>query len=180
MQDIKIELEKTIEFLKKELSKLRVGRATPALVEDIKIDYYGTPTPLKQLATINTPESDLIIISPWDRGSLGTIEKAIAASSLSINPIVDKDIIRLKMPPLTEERRKEFVKLLHQHVEEARITMRNIREKIREEIKGQVESGQIAEDEKFKKFEEIEGFIKEYNDTIDAIKEAKEKEIMSV
>lgn len=180
MQDIKIELEKTIEFLKKELSKLRVGRATPALVEDIKIDYYGTSTPLKQLATINTPESDLIVISPWDRSSLGTIEKAMAASSLGINPIVDKDIIRLKIPPLTEERRKEFVKLLHQHVEEAKITIRNIREKIREEIKNKVGNSQMAEDERFKKIEEIDKLIKEYNSTIDTIKEAKEKEIMSV
>lgn len=180
MQDIKIELEKTIDFLKKELSKLRVGRVTPALVEDIKIDYYGTSTPLKQLATINTPESDLIVISPWDRSSLSAIEKSIAASSFGINPIVDKDIIRLKMPSLTEERRKEFAKLLHQHAEEARITMRNIREKIREEIKNKVEGGQMPKDEKFKKFEEVDELIKEYNHTINTIKDAKEKEIMGV
>lgn len=180
MENIKQELEKTIDFLKKELSKLRVGRATSALVEDIKADYYGTPTPLKQLATINTPESDLLVILPWDHSVLAAIEKAIAASSLGINPIVDKDIIRLKMPPLTEERRKELVKLLHQHIEEIKITIRTIREKYREETKKKEEEKQINTDEKFKRFEEIDKLIKEYNEKTDVIKENKEQEIMNV
>lgn len=180
MENIKQELEKTIDFLKKELSKLRVGRATPTLVEDIKVDYYGALTPLNQLATINTPEQDLIVISPWDRNALAAIEKAISASSLGINPIVDKDIIRLKMPPLTEERRKELVKLLHQHIEEIKIAIRTIREKYREEVKEKEEEKQINNDEKFKKFEEIDKLIKEHNEKIDIIKENKEQEIMNV
>lgn len=180
MENIKQELEKTIEFFKKELGKLRVGRATPALVEDIKIDYYGTPTLLKQLATINAPEADLIVISPWDRTALGAIEKSIASSSLGINPIVDKDIIRLKMPALTEERRKEFIKLLHQQVEEAKIAIRGIREKFREELKEKEENKKIAEDDKFKKFEEIDELIKEYNEKIEEIRENKENDIMKI
>lgn len=180
MENIKKELEKTIDFLKKELSKLRVGRATSALVEDIKVDYYGALTPLNQLATINTPEQNLIVISPWDRNVLAAIEKAIAASSLGINPIVDKDIIRLKMPLLTEERRKELVKLLHNHIEEIKIAVRTIREKYRGETKKKEEEKQINTDEKFKKFEEIDKLIKEYNEKIDTIKENKEQEIMKV
>lgn len=180
MDNVKIEFEKVIEFLKKELGKLRVGRATPSLVEDIKIDYYGTPTPLKQLATINTPESDLIVISPWDRTVLGVIEKTIASSSLGINPIVDQDIIRLKMPPLTEERRRDIVKLLHKEIEEAKIAIRNAREALREDIKKMVDNEEIAEDERFKKFEEIDKIVKEYNNKIEEIGEGKEKEIMSI
>lgn len=180
MDNVKIEFEKVIEFLKKELGKLRVGRATPSLVEDIKIDYYGTPTPLKQLATINTPESDLIVISPWDRTVLGVIEKTIASSSLGINPIVDQDIIRLKMPPLTEERRRDIVKLLHKEIEEAKIAIRNAREALREDVKKMVDNEEIAEDERFKKFEEIDKIVKEYNNKIEEIGEGKEKEIMSI
>lgn len=180
MENIKIEFEKIIDFLKKDLGKLRVGRATPALVEDIRVDYYGTPTPLKQLATINTPESDLLVISPWDRGVLGAIEKSIAVSSLGINPIVDKDIIRLKMPPLTEERRREFIKLLGQQVEEAKVAIRNTREKFRDDLKKKVEGGELAEDVKFSKFEEIDKLVKEYNEKIETIKEQKEQEIMTV
>lgn len=180
MENIKQELEKTIDFLKKELSKLRVGRATPTLVEDIKVDYYGAFTPLNQLATINTPEQDLIVISPWDRNALAAIEKAISTSSLGINPIVDKDIIRLKMPPLTEERRKELVKLLHQHIEEIKIAVRTIRERYREEIKEREEEKQINSDEKFKRFEEIDKLIREYNEKIDTVQENKEQEIMNI
>lgn len=177
MESIKSELEKTLSFLKQSLGKLRVGRATPALVEDVKADYYGTLTPIKQLATINTPELDLIVITPWDKSSIGTIEKAILGSNIGINPIVDKDIIRLKMPSLTEERRKEFVKLLNKEIEEGRVTIRNIREKCREETK---ELSGINEDEKFKKLEEIDKLVKEYNDKLEEVRESKEREIMSV
>lgn len=180
MENIKTELEKALEFLKQELSKLRIGRATPALVEDIKVNCYGTSMPLKQVATINAPESDLIVISPWDKGVIVAIEKAIETSSLGINPIVDGEIIRLKMPSLTEERRKEFTKLLHEKIEESRVAIRNIREKSREEIKGKLENREIDEDEKFEKFEEIDELVKKYNDKIEEVKESKEKELMTV
>lgn len=180
MENIKIEFEKITEFLKKKLGKLRAGRVTSALVEDIKVDYFGAPTPIKQLATINTPESNLIIISPWDKNVLPALEKAIAASSPGMNPIVDKDIIRLKMPPLTEERRKELLKIVHQHAEESRIALRNAREKFRDEFKHKVERRELNEDDKFKKFEEIDKLVKEYNEKIDEIKENKEKEMTNL
>lgn len=176
----KTDLEKAIEHLKFEFGKLRVGRANPSLVEDVMVDYYGTRTPLKQIASINTPEARLIAIQPWDRGALGPIEKAIRESDLGFNPTNDGILIRISIPALTEERRKEIVKVMNGKAEEARISLRNIREETWREIQEMEKNGEIAEDEKFKAKEKLQGVIDEYNKKIEEVREKKEQEVMTV
>lgn len=176
----KTDLDKALEYLRDELSKLRTGRANPSLVESISVDYYGTKTPIKQLASINVPEARLIAINPWDKSALASIESSIRSSDLGFNPVNDGQIIRINIPALTEERRKDLVKVLNQKAEEARITVRNIREETWKEIQNREESGTISEDEKFRGKDMLQKVIDEYNEKIEKIREVKEREIMTV
>lgn len=176
----KSDLEKALEHLNFELGKLRTGRATPSLVEDIKVDYYGNKTPLKQVASINVPEPRQITIQPWDRGAIVPIESAIRESDLGLNPINDGILIRLNIPSLTEERRRDLVKVLNGKVEESRISIRNIREEIWKEIQELEKSGQIGEDDKFRAKDRLQAVVDEYNKKIEETREKKEKEIMTV
>ncbi len=176
----KTDLNKALGHLKEELLKLRTGRANPSLVEGILVDYYGTKTPLKQLASINIPEARLIAINPWDKGALINIESSIRSSDLGFNPMNDGQVIRINIPALTEERRKDLVKVLNQKAEEARITIRNIREETWKEIQVREESGTISEDEKFRGKDILQKVVDEYNEKIEKMREAKEKEIMTV
>ena len=176
----KSEMEKAIEHLSFELGKLRTGRATPSLVEDIKVDYYGNKSPLKQIASINVPEPRQITIQPWDRGAIVPIESAIRESDLGLNPVNDGILIRLIIPALTEERRKDLVKVLGAKVEEGRISIRNIREDAWKEIQEMEKEGQISEDEKFRAKDKLQAVVDEYNKKIEEIREKKEKEIMTV
>lgn len=180
INDKKTDLDKTLEYLKEELSKLRTGRANPSLVESILVDYYGTKTPLKQLASINVPEARLIAINPWDKGALAGIESSIRSSDLGFNPVNDGQVIRINIPALTEERRRDLVKVLNQKAEEARITIRNIREETWKEIQSREESGAISEDEKFRGKDMLQKVVDEYNEKIEKTREVKEKEIMTV
>ncbi|HAV11042.1 MAG TPA: ribosome recycling factor [Candidatus Moranbacteria bacterium] len=174
------DLDKAIEHLQFELGKLRTGRATPSLVEDVMVDYYGTRTPLKQIASINTPEPRQITIQPWDRGAIGPIEGAIRESDLGLNPINDGILIRLSIPALTEERRKELVKVLNNKAEEGRIALRNVREDALKEVQNMEKEGLISEDDKFRAKEKLQGVIDEYNKKVEEIREKKEKDIMTV
>ncbi len=176
----KPELENAITRFKEELAKLRTGRANPALVENILVECYGSKTLLKQLASISVPEARLITINPWDKSALSAIEAAISASDLGLNPNNDGQIIRLNLPPLNEERRQELVKILNQKAEEARISVRNIREEIWREIQNKEKSGEISEDDKFKGKDKLQEVIDEYNNKIEELRERKEKEIMTV
>jgi ribosome recycling factor len=178
--DLKIKLDKVLERLKTEIASLRTGRATPALVEDLEIDYYGSKTPLKAVASISVPEPRQILISPWDKNAIQPIERAIQASSLGLNPIADKDAIRLVIPQLTEERRKDLVKTLGKHLEEARIAVRREREEAVKEAEKKEKIGEISEDEKFREKSEIQKLIDEANKKIEEVGLAKEKEIMTV
>lgn len=180
MQNLKQNLDKILERLKNEAASLRTGRATPALVEDIEVDCYGSKTPLKAIASISVPEPRQILISPWDKNAIQPIERAIKSSSLGLNPISDKDIIRLAMPALTEERRKELVKLLGRYLEEAKISVRREREEVLKEVEKQEKEKKISEDEKFRKKQEIQKIIDEMNKKIEDLGATKEKEIMSV
>lgn len=180
INDKKSDLEKAIGHFKEEMGKLRTGRANPALVENVMADYYGTKTPLKQLATINVPEPRLITISPWDKNSLAGIEAAIRASDLGLNPASDGQIIRINIPSLTEERRKDLVKVLNQKAEEARIAIRNVREDAWREIQEMEKTGIISEDDKFRGKDKLQKVIDEYNKRIEDLREGKEKEIMTV
>lgn len=176
----KAEMEKALEHLSFELGKLRTGRATPSLVEDIKVDYYGSKSPLKQIANINVPEPRQITIQPWDRGAITAIEAAIRESDLGLNPINDGILIRLIIPALTEERRRDLVKVLNAKIEEARISIRNTREDIWKDIQEMEKNGDIGEDDKFRAKDKLQAVVDEFNKRIEEVREKKEKEIMTV
>lgn len=176
----KEDLEKSIEHFKNEAGKIRTGRANPSLVEDLMVDYYGAKTPLKQIASINTPEPRTIAIQPWDRGALAAIEGAIRSSDLNMNPMNDGIMVRINIPMLTEERRKEMVKVLNQKGEEARIGIRTIREDVLKEIKDAQKAGEISEDDEFAGKDKMQAIVDEYNKKIEEIRAKKEVEIMTV
>ncbi len=180
MNDLKQKLEKIIEKLKGEISGLRTGRASPALVEDLEVDYYGSKTPLKAIASISSPEPRTLVISPWDKNAVQPIERAIQTSVLGLNPITDREVIRLTIPQLTEERRKELTKLLGRHLEEARIHVRKEREEILRGIDAQEKNKEISEDEKFRQKNEVQKAVDEINKKIEDLGKTKEKEIMTV
>lgn len=174
IQKLKPTLEKVVESFRGDITSLRTGRATPALIEDLEVDCYGSTQPLKAVASIASPGPRELVIQPWDKTVLPAIEKAIQASTLGINPIADKDTVRLNLPQLTEERRKELVKLLGKYTEEARIRVRQNREDALRETK------ELAEDEKFRQKNEIQKMVDDTNKKIEDIAAAKEKEIMTV
>lgn len=176
----KNDLEKAVEHLIVEIGQIRTGRANPALVENIMVDYYGTKTPLKQVASINVPESKLLVIQPWDKDSLVNIESAIRDSDLGFNPNNDGQVIRINIPSLTEERRKELVKVLNQRAEEGKISVRNVREEAWKEIQEQEREGKISEDDKFSGKDYLQKIVDEYNKKIEEIREKKEKEIITI
>ncbi|PJA88276.1 MAG: ribosome recycling factor, partial [Candidatus Moranbacteria bacterium CG_4_9_14_3_um_filter_36_9] len=173
------ELKKAVEHFREELLQLRTGRASASLVENILVDYYGAKSPLKQVASIATPEPRTIMISPWDRDSLVNIEKAINDSQLNLNPNNDGQVIRINIPELTEERRLDLVKLLNQKMEEAKIAVRHQREEAWEEIQELEKAGKIGEDDKFVGKEKLQAMIDENNKKIEEIRNKKEEEILT-
>jgi len=176
----KEEFDKSIEHYKEELNQLRTGRASAALIDNLMVDYYGAKSPLKQVASITIPEPRTIMVSPWDKSSLAGIEKSIRESQLNLNPNNDGQVIRINLPALNEERRKELVKILNQKAEEARIAVRKHREEIWEEIQNMEKEGKIGEDDKFAGKDKLQEVVDGYNKEIEKIREAKEKEILTV
>ena len=179
-KEINDKLDKLIEFFVTELSSLRSNRAAPSLVENIKVDYYGTKTPLIQLASISAPETKIIIIQPWDKNSLKEIEKAISAADLGLNPVNEGSQIRLVFPPMTEERRKELVKIINQKAEETKMKVKNAREEEVKNSKKQKTDGLISEDDFYRHQEELQKIIDEYNQKIKNLAEEKEKELLTI
>ncbi len=173
-------MEKTLQALGKELSKLRTGRASSDLVESIKVDYYGSVTPISQLATVSIPDSKTIAIHPWDRGSFSAIEKAIQKSDLGLNPVNDGKILRIAIPPLTEERRKELVKVAKKYTEEAKVAIRNIRRDANEHLKKAEKAKEITEDEHHRAHDEIQKITDANIAKADEKLAAKEKDIMHI
>lgn len=173
-------MKKAIDVLKKELASLRAGRATPALLDRVMVEYYGTPTPVNQLATISAPEPRLLVIQPWDKSVIGEIEKAIQKSDLGLTPMNDGNVIRIAIPPLTEERRAELAKVVKKHGEEAKVAIRNIRRDVNDELKGLEKDGQISEDELRRHQESVQKLTDKYTAEVEAVVEAKEKEIFSL
>lgn len=173
----KEDFERVLDFLKGEVSQIRSGRATPALVEDVKVDAYGSKMRIKELANISIPDPKTILIQVWDKGIINSVEKAIQESHLGLNPVVDGQNIRLVVPPLIEERKKELLRLLHDKVEQARIKIRKIREEIWREVQDMEENGEIREDDKFKAKEDLQEMVDEFNEKIEEIKERKESEL---
>ncbi|MBI4679923.1 MAG: ribosome recycling factor [Nitrospirae bacterium] len=173
-------MDKAIESLKKDIAGIRTGRASLGIFEGITVDYYGTPTPINQVATMSVPESRLIIIQPWDPKMIAEIEKAILKSDLGLNPSNDGKIIRIAIPPLTEERRKQIIKQVHKRVEEAKIAVRNIRRDSNDEVKKLEKEKKMSEDDAKKTLEEIQKLTDSYIKRTDEINSHKEKELMEV
>jgi len=176
----KPEFQITIEHLQKELGSLRTGRATPALVEDIKVSAYGSIMEIRGLASLNVPDSKTVVIDPWDKSLIQNIEKGIRDAGVGLSPVVDGNVLRIMVPQMTEENRKQIVKIMKEKLEEARIRTRGIREEIREEIMKKEKEKEFSEDEKFKLFDELEKLTKDYNEQITQMGDNKEQEIMSV
>ncbi|CCQ90094.1 Ribosome recycling factor [Nitrospina gracilis 3/211] len=178
LKDSERKMKATIDHLHQEFGKVRTGRASVALVEDIKVEFYGNPTPLNQTATLSTPDSRTISIAPWDPTMLPVIEKAISASDLGLNPSNDGKVIRLNIPPLTTERRQQMTKIVRKYAEEAKIAIRNIRRDFNDKIKAMEKDSSISKDEEKRGHDQIQKMTDKYVEEVDKIAESKEKDVM--
>lgn len=173
-------MESAVEALRREFATVRTGKATPALLDTVRVEAYGSQVPLNQVATVSAPEPRLLVIQPWDRGMLGPIEKAIQTSDLGLNPSNDGKIIRVPIPPLTEERRREFVRLLHKMAEEARVSVRHARKEANDEIKRRQKDGDLSEDDARREQDEVQKLTDRYIQQIEELLKHKEAEVMEV
>ena len=179
-QPLDARMSRAIEAMERDFQGIRTGRASTALVERIQVEYYGTSTPLNQLASIGVPESHQIVIQPWDRGVLNAIEKAIQRSDIGLMPNVDGTVVRLNIPPLTEERRRDLVKVVHKRMEEAKVEIRNHRREGADDLKKREKAGEIGADETRRELEQIEKVTHHWTEEVDRVGKAKELEIMEV
>ena len=180
LENLKNRLDQTIEVVKKDLSSVRTGRAKPSLVEDVKVEAYGTMMTIKELATISAPDTTLIVIAPWDKGLVSAISSGIQKSGLNIQPIVDSDTVKISLPAPTEERRLELVKLVHQKLESAKVMVRQVRTEIKEEIEAQEGEAGISEDSIKSWLESMQKTVDQYSQKIDDLGKEKEKELMTL
>ena len=180
IQDAKTRMHKAIESLRHELATVRTGRASPGLVEHLKVEYYGTPTPLNQLATISAPDAKLIVIQPYDRAAIGAVEKAILKSNLGLTPANDGAVIRLSIPPLTEDRRRELAKHVRQRVEDARVAVRNVRRDIHEHMRKMEHEHELSQDDLKRSETELQKLTDEQIKEVDRVGEEKEQELLAV
>ena len=180
VEDTRDKMSKAIDHVRSEFASVRTGRAAPALVESLVVDYYGTQTPLRQLAGFSVPDAMLLVISPYDKSSLGAIEKAIQGSDLGINPTNDGTVVRLSFPPLTEERRKSLVKVVRQKGEEGKVAIRNLRRASRHELEALEKDGSLSSDELERVEKDIEKITQSQVAAIDQLLSHKEKELLEV
>ena len=178
--EIKVRNDKTLEHLRGVLLGIRTGRAHPGLVEDLKVDYFGTPTPIKSMGSVSVPEARQILITPWDKTAIAAIEKAIHMSSLGINPQNDGESIRLSLPELTQQRRVDLVKIVNKEAEDSRISIRNTRRDVIESLKKMEKDGEITEDELKRYQKDVQDHTDSYVEKIDNMAANKEKEIMDI
>jgi len=180
VEDAKRRMDEGLDAIRREFATVRTGKATPALLDTVRVDAYGSKLPLNQVATVNTPEHTLIVVQPYDRSLIGEIERAILTADLGLNPANDGNVIRVPIPPLNEERRKEYVKVLHKMAEEGRVSIRHARRVVREEIHALVKEHEIGEDEGRRREDSLEKLTQEYTDKIDELLEKKEEEVMAI
>jgi ribosome recycling factor len=173
-------MDKALEALRREFSSVRTGKASPALLDTVRVDAYGSKMPLNQVGTVSAPEPRMLIVQPWDKGLVGAVEKAIRTSDLGLNPSNDGTIVRIPIPPLTEERRRDMVKVLHKLAEEGRIAVRHARQEANKAIKSAQQGHEISEDDGRRQLEEVQKLTDEYIGRIDQILHAKEQEVMEV
>ena len=174
------QMEKALEALRREFGSVRTGKASPSLLDTVRVDAYGSQLPLNQVATVSAPEPRLLVVQPWDRAMLGPIEKALQMSDLGLNPANDGKIIRVPIPALTEERRKEYVKLLHKMAEEARVSVRHARKEANDEIKRRQKEGEISEDDARRETDEVQKLTDTHIQGVDDLLRHKEAEVMEV
>ena len=180
MDDAEVRMGKAIDALRRDLATIRRGRASPSLVERLPVDYYGSSTPLNQLAGISVPEPRMLVIQPWDRSSMAAIEKAIRKSELGLNPTNDGQVVRIAIPPLTEDRRKQLVKLVHGHVEEGKVALRNIRRDAMTHVKELLTEKLIGEDDERRAEQQVDELTKRYVSDAERVGKAKEQEVLEV
>jgi len=173
-------MARAVEAMERDFQGIRTGRASTSLVERIHVDYYGTQTPLNQLAGISVPEAHQIVIQPWDRGVLGAIEKAIIKSDIGLMPQVDGTVVRLNIPPLTEDRRKEIVRVVHKRMEEARVEIRNLRREAADALKREEREGDVGADEAHRQHDQVQRLTDRFIADVDRLGGAKEEEVLAV
>lgn len=178
--DAQERMQGVISATKREFGAVRTGRANPALLERITVDYYGTPTPINQVASVNVPEARLLLIQPWDKSVVKAVEKAILQSELGLTPNSDGEVIRIQVPPLTEERRRDLVRLVRKGAEDSRVAVRNIRRQVNDDLKELEKEGEISEDDFRRAQTRVQEITDQFVAEIDQLLEAKEKEIMEV
>lgn len=180
MAQAKIRMEKAVEDFRRDLASVRTGRANVAILDHVRVDYHGTPMPINQLGTLNVPDPQMIVISPWDPGAVSLIDKAIRTSDLGLNPTNDGKVVRVPIPSLTEERRKELVKHVHKVLENHRTAVRNIRRDIKEAVEKLEKEKKISEDEKKRSLDELEKLTHSETKKIEDLSAAKEKEVLEI
>ena len=173
-------MQKAVDALKQDLGAIRAGRASAALVDRITIEYYGTPTPINQVASISVPEARLLVIQPWDRKLLVDIEKAIQRSDLGINPTNDGQVIRLNIPPMSEDRRRDLVKMLHKKLDEHKVAVRNIRRDVQDKLREREKKKEVSEDELKRSTEKLQKLTDRFIEDMDKVGKSKEVEILEV
>ena len=180
LDDARDQMDKSIEHLRSELNSIRAGRATPAMLQGVRVDYYGSQTPLQQLASVAAPQPDLLVVQPYDRSALQAIEKGIMTANMGLNPSNDGSIVRVPVPPLSEERRRDLVKTARTRGEEAKIAIRNIRRHVKDEIKKVQEEENLSEDMLYEGEERLQTITDDYIARVDKLLEKKEGEVMTV
>ncbi|WP_018123512.1 ribosome recycling factor [Desulfovibrio oxyclinae] len=180
LEDGKKRMGATISNLENDFAKLRTGRASTSLVDELTVEYYGAPTPLNQLASVSVPDARTLTIQPWDKGAFSDVEKAIQKSDLGLNPVNDGKIIRISIPPLTEERRKELVKVAKKYTEDSKVAIRNVRRDLNDQLKKLEKDKEISEDDLRKGQDDVQSLTDDFVKKCDALLEAKEKEIMEI
>jgi ribosome recycling factor len=180
VEDAKRRMDDALDAVRREFATVRTGKATPALLDTVRVDAYGSKMPVNQVATVNTPESSLIVVQPFDKSLIGEIERAILTADLGLNPANDGNVIRVPIPPLNEERRKEYVKVLHKMAEEGRVSVRHARRIVRDELHARVKEHEIGEDEGRRREDALEKLTHEYTEKIDDLLKKKEEEVMAI
>ncbi|MEX2466711.1 MAG: ribosome recycling factor [Gemmatimonadota bacterium] len=180
VEDAKKRMDEALDALRREFATVRTGKATPALLDTVRVDAYGSKMPLNQVATVSTPEPSMLVVQPFDKSLLQEIERGIQSADLGLNPANDGNIIRVPIPPLNEERRKEYVKLLHKMAEEGRISVRHARRTVRDEVQQLVKDHEIGEDEGHRREDALERLTQEVSEKIDDLLKKKEEEVMAI
>jgi ribosome recycling factor len=180
VEDAKRRMDEAMDALRREFGSVRTGKATPALLDSVRVEAYGAKMPINQVATINTPEPTLLVLQPFDKSLITEIQRAINRADLGLNPTSDGNVIRVPIPPLNEERRKEFVKVLHKMAEEGRVSIRHARRTVRDEIHALVKKHDLSEDEGRRREEQLEKLTHQYTENVDQMLEKKEAEVMAV